>query len=55
VPGRDETWKQEQVRALGSMESFLQEFECVHENTLVDININNEYKQTTIGELYSLV
>lgn len=28
VPGRDETWKQEQVKALGSMESFLQEFEC---------------------------
>lgn len=27
VPGRDEKWKQEQVKALGSMEAFLQEFE----------------------------
>jgi hypothetical protein len=27
VPGRDEKWKQEQIRALGSIESFLQEFE----------------------------
>jgi len=27
VPGRDEAWKLEQVKALGSMESFLQEFE----------------------------
>ena len=27
VPGRDEAWKQEQVKALGSMESFLQEFQ----------------------------
>lgn len=28
VPGRDEKWKQEQLKALGSMESFLQEYEC---------------------------
>jgi hypothetical protein len=28
VPGRDEKWKHEQLRALGSMESFLQEYEC---------------------------
>ena len=28
VPGRDEKWKQEQLRALGSMDSFLQEYEC---------------------------
>jgi len=28
VPGRDEQWKLEQVKALGSMDSFLQEFEC---------------------------
>jgi hypothetical protein len=28
VPGRDERWKQEQLKALGSMESFLQEYEC---------------------------
>jgi hypothetical protein len=27
VPGRDEKWKQEQLKALGSVESFLQEFE----------------------------
>lgn len=55
VPGRDESWKLEQVKALGSMESFLQEFECVHKNTLVDININNESVRTTIEDLYSLV
>jgi len=28
VPGRDEKWKQEQLKAIGSMESFLQEYEC---------------------------
>jgi hypothetical protein len=27
VPGRDEKWKDEQIRALGSMDSFLQEYE----------------------------
>jgi hypothetical protein len=27
VPGRDEKWKNEQLKALGSMESFLQEYE----------------------------
>lgn len=26
IPGRDEKWKQEQIKALGSIESFLQEF-----------------------------
>ena len=55
IPGRDEKWKQEQLAALGSVESFLQEYECVHGNTLVDINIGSEYNQTTIAELYSLV
>lgn len=27
VPGRDDKWKDEQIRALGSMDSFLQEYE----------------------------
>ena len=26
IPGRDEAWKKEQIKALGSLESFLQEF-----------------------------
>lgn len=55
IPGRDEKWKQEQLAALGSVESFLQEYECVHGSTLVDITIDSEYNQTTIAELYSLV
>jgi intein/homing endonuclease len=55
IPGRDEKWKQEQLAALGSVESFLQEYECVHGNTLVDVNIGSEYNQTTIAELYSLL
>jgi hypothetical protein len=55
IPGRDEKWKQEQLAALGSVESFLQEYECVHGSTLVDINIGSEYNLTTIAELYSLV
>ena len=29
IPGRDEEWKQKQIRALGSTESFLQEYETV--------------------------
>lgn len=29
VPGRDEKWKQEQIKAIGSIEAFEQEFNCV--------------------------
>lgn len=29
VPGRDDKWKNEQLKALGSMDSFLQEYECM--------------------------
>jgi len=29
VPGRDEAWKKEQIKILGSVESFEQEFNCV--------------------------
>lgn len=29
VPGRDEKWKQSQLKQIGSIEAFLQEFECV--------------------------
>jgi len=28
IPGRDEAWKQETIRSIGSMEAFAQEFEC---------------------------
>jgi len=28
IPGRDEQWKQETIRSIGSMEAFAQEFEC---------------------------
>lgn len=50
VPGRDEKWRNDQVKALGSTESFLQEFECVCENTLVRLNSVND--SVTIKEIY---
>jgi hypothetical protein len=53
IPGRDEEWKREQIRALGSIESFLQEFACVCKNTLVKINTIDE--EITIEELYRLL
>lgn len=28
IPGRDEAWKNETIRSIGSMEAFAQEFEC---------------------------
>jgi hypothetical protein len=28
IPGRDEAWKQETIRSIGSLEAFAQEFEC---------------------------
>jgi len=28
VPGRDEKWKREQIKQIGSVESFMQEYEC---------------------------
>ena len=28
IPGRDEQWKQDTIRSIGSMEAFAQEFEC---------------------------
>lgn len=55
VPGRDQEWMDAEIKALGSMEAFRQEYCCVHKNTLVGINIGDEFRTTTIQELYSLV
>jgi hypothetical protein len=33
IPGRGEDWKKSQIKALGSVESFLQEYECMFLNT----------------------
>jgi hypothetical protein len=51
IPGRDEAWKAQQIKALGSYESFLQEFACVCKNTLV--RLNNIDEPITIEELYN--
>jgi hypothetical protein len=51
IPGRDEKWKQEQIKILGSSEAFLQEF-CVAGNTLVTINTNGERIQRTAKEIF---
>jgi len=42
IPGRDEEWKQRQIKILGSYDSFAQEFDCVSKNTLVEINTFDE-------------
>ena len=56
VPGRGEEWKNNEIKSLGSVESFLQEYCCLAgENTLVDININNECKSTTLHNLYEML
>lgn len=33
IPGRDEKWKQDQIKTLGSVDSFRQEYECIFLNT----------------------
>lgn len=48
VPGRDEKWKQEQIKALGSIESFLQEFEIQflsHGDSSIDEELFYELSQ----------
>jgi hypothetical protein len=48
VPGRDEKWKKEQIKALGSIESFLQEFEIQflsHGDSSIDDELFYELSQ----------
>jgi len=54
VPGRDEKWKQSQIKALGSVEAFEQEFNCVVGETDISvINTDNDYTETMqIKEAY---
>jgi intein/homing endonuclease len=51
IPGRDEKWKQEQIKALGSLESFLQEFGNVFldngESALDEVLFDELKKQCT--------
>ena len=51
IPGRDEKWKEETIASIGSEEAFRQEFDCVSQNTALDLNINNEEISMTIAEL----
>lgn len=55
IPDRGEAWRQEQIKALGSMESFLQEYCCVTGDTLLNITLDGKTQETkTIEELFSL-
>lgn len=56
IPGRDQAWKEQTIRNT-SAEQFKQEFECLHEDTIIEVydTITDEYKSVTIGELYSLI
>jgi len=57
IPGRDEKWKSDTVRTLGSQDIFDQEFgNCVTgESTLDIINNNGEQQAITIKELFDLL
>jgi hypothetical protein len=48
VPGRDEKWKQSQIKQIGSIEAFLQEYECVFHHkgeSSIDIETFEKLKQ----------
>ena len=53
IPGRDEEWKSEQIKALGSIDGFLQEFCCSIGATTIDICEDGKFYTTTIEELYN--
>jgi hypothetical protein len=48
VPGRDEKWKQSQIKQIGSIEAFLQEYECVFHHkgeSSIDVETFERLKQ----------
>ena len=55
VPGRTKEWADTTKLALGSVEDWYSEFECVCRNTLITINNDNAEQQLTIQELYSMI
>ena len=53
-PDRDEKWAISEMRKLGE-KKFLQEHACIEENSVVTIKDENDIKNITIGELYSII
>jgi hypothetical protein len=57
VPFRDEKWKKEQIKALGSVESFSQEYDCVFlqkGEASIDIEMFEKLKQRCTDPIYTL-
>jgi hypothetical protein len=56
VPGRDDAWAAGQRRVLGE-QKYLQEMECVGEDTVITVRNKNtgNIEKITIGELYSKI
>jgi hypothetical protein len=53
VPGRDEKWKQSQIKQIGSIEAFLQEYESCHGDTLLNIQKDrSSCMQINMEDLY---
>lgn len=54
VPGRDDKWRKECIKQMGSEEQFMQEMECVTGNTDVTIRskITGEVETIKISDLY---
>jgi hypothetical protein len=53
VPGRDEKWKREQIKQIGSVESFMQEYESCHGDTLLNIQKDgSNCTQISMEDLY---
>ena len=57
VPGRDERWKKEQIKQIGSVESFLQEYECEFlqsGESSIDVETFERLKQFCVEPAYHL-
>ena len=56
VPGRDEKWREETIRNTSAVQ-FQQEFECLHEDTTLEVldEETGKIEKMTIGQLFSLL